>query len=706
MSTMSPEIDSAFTVEGRPCFKAKQVEDFVQEHYGLHGVATPLPAEWDQNFKLESVDGTRHVVKIANAGTDPELLEFQNDAMQRLGANWKPGVTPCVIKSISGQTIGEIRSSSGQAHALRVLTWLDGEPMSSVNDRSPELLEEIGSALGEMDVVLETFEHPAMGRTLRWDLAQGQWISGYTKHILDLRKRGIVERMLLQFRGRVAPRFADLPTSVVHNDANDENILLVRAEDGTYRLAGLLDFGDMVRTNTINELAIAGAYAILDHDDPMAILGALTRGYHAARPLNDVEFKALFPLLCLRLCISVTNSAMTMVDDPDNTHRLSTDGPAWDMLDRLESIDWREAENVIREACGLEPQPFAMSETSDRLRVARTQRIGPSLSLAYDAPLEIIRGRGQFLYEPNERANLDCVNNVCHVGHCHPRVVEALATQAATLNTNTRYLHPILIEFARRLTDTLPESLSVCYFVNSGSEANELAVRLAKAFTGRRDAIVLENAYHGNTQTLIDLSPYKCEGQGGQGLPDWVHKVTMPDPYRGKYRGRDEEAGRKYAMEVGELCARLTREGMLPAFFIAEPVVGCGGQVVPPDGYLRYAFEHVRASGWVCIADEVQVGMGRAGKHWWAFQAQAACPDIVTMGKPIGNGHPLGAVVTTPDIAKAFDNGMEYFSTFGGNPVSMAVGLAVLDVIEEEGLRERATRISEYLKAGFYDLAK
>jgi 4-aminobutyrate aminotransferase-like enzyme len=230
-------------------------------------------------------------------------------------------------------------------------------------------------------------------------------------------------------------------------------------------------------------------------------------------------------------------SAIAAEDDPDNAHRQITDRLAWEMLEQLESLDWRDAENRVLEYCGMDSRQeisFGKRQrTYNELLSERKNRLGPSLSLSYKKPLEIVRGQGQFLFEPNEKAYLDCVNNICHVGHGHPKVVSALAEQATILNTNTRYLHPYRIEYAERLAATLPEPLNVCYFVNSGSEANELAVRLARAHTGRHDVIVLEGGYHGNTQTLVDLSPYKCEGPGGRGLPEWVHKVIKPDTYRG-----------------------------------------------------------------------------------------------------------------------------------------------------------------------------
>jgi 4-aminobutyrate aminotransferase-like enzyme len=341
----------------------------------------------------------------------------------------------------------------------------------------------------------------------------------------------------------------------------------------------------------------------------------------------------------------------------------------------------------------LTPPPKRRGE----LLADRRRLLGPSLSLSYAEPLEIVRGEGVWLYDQRGRAFLDCVNNICHVGHCHPAVVNAMSEQAARLNTNTRYLHETILAYAERLARTMPDPLGVCFFVCSGSEANELAMRMARAYTDRQDAVVLANAYHGNTATLVDHSPYKCEGRGGRGLPSWVRKVPMPDPYRGPYRGLDEATGKRYAETVEAVVRDMERDGKPPAFFIAESILGVAGQVVLPQGYLAGASGAIREAGGLYIADEVQVGFGRVGSHMWAFETQDVVPDIVTLGKPIGNGHPMGCVVTRPEIAEAFANGMEYFNSFGGNPVSCAVGMAVLDVIEKEGLRQNAAEVGAYL---------
>jgi 4-aminobutyrate aminotransferase-like enzyme/Ser/Thr protein kinase RdoA (MazF antagonist) len=330
---------------------------------------------------------------------------------------------------------------------------------------------------------------------------------------------------------------------------------------------------------------------------------------------------------------------------------------------------------------------------------ARRELLGQNLSVAYQQPLKIVRGWRQYLYDDTGRAFLDVYNNVPLVGHSHPRVVHAIQEQIALLNTNTRYLHDNVNRYAERLTRLLPEPLRICYFVNSGSEANELALRLARAHTGRQDVIVLEHAYHGHTTSLIDISPYKFDGPGGLGRKPWVHVAPIPDDYRGPYRRDDAAAGTKYAQHVAQLLEKMRAEGHRPAAYIAETLPSVAGQIVFPPGYLAEAYKHVRAAGALCIADEVQVGFGRLGVHFWGFETQGVIPDIVVLGKPIGNAFPLAAVVTTPEIAANFNNGMEFFSTFGGNPVACAAGLAVLDVLEEERLQGNALHVGTYLIA-------
>uniref|UniRef100_A0A672J7G8 Ethanolamine-phosphate phospho-lyase n=1 Tax=Salarias fasciatus TaxID=181472 RepID=A0A672J7G8_SALFA len=331
----------------------------------------------------------------------------------------------------------------------------------------------------------------------------------------------------------------------------------------------------------------------------------------------------------------------------------------------------------------------------------RKKHVGPSCKIFFSHdPIKIVRAKGQYMYDEKGQRYLDCINNVAHVGHCHPDVVKAGAQQMEQLNTNSRFLHDNLVLYAQKLQATLPSKLSVCYFVNSGSEANDLALRLAWQYTGHKDIITLENAYHGHVSSLIDISPYKFHQLSDAEHNPSVHVAPSPDVYRGKYRADHPDPATAYADEVKNIIEKVDKKGGKIAAFIAESLQSCGGQVIPPVGYFQQVAKHVREAGGVFIADEVQVGFGRVGSHFWAFQLQGDdfVPDIVTMGKPIGNGHPMSCVVTTTEVAEAFmSTGMEYFNTFGGNPVSCAIGLAVLDVIVKDDLQGNAVRVGRYL---------
>ena len=332
----------------------------------------------------------------------------------------------------------------------------------------------------------------------------------------------------------------------------------------------------------------------------------------------------------------------------------------------------------------------------NRLQKLRKKYLSQSFSLSYNEPLYLVRGRGQYLYDSKGNEYLDAVNNIQHVGHSHPKVTEAANEQFKKLNTNTRYLDKTILDYARALTDKLPSNLNKCYFTNSGSESNDLALRIARNHSNSKETIVLEGAYHGHVTSLIEISPYKHDGPGGKGPPEYVHVVPMPDPFRGIYRG--QSSGLKYAAEVKTILDEIRSDNKRVSAFIIEPILGCGGQIIPPNGFLSSSIKMVRDNNGVCIADEVQVGFGRMGESFWGFETQDIVPDIVTLGKSIGNGHPLSVVVTSEDLSNEFNNGMEYFNSFGGNPVSCAIGHAVLKVIEEEELQKNAFRVGNELK--------
>jgi 4-aminobutyrate aminotransferase-like enzyme/Ser/Thr protein kinase RdoA (MazF antagonist) len=672
-----------------PCrFSAAAGLGLARTLWGLGEIAVleELPSERDQNFLLER-GAERFVLKLARVQDDAALLDAQNEAMRRVAARTTRFRVPVPVPSAAGRLVEETTDTDGARRLVRVLRYLPGSPLAEADKDG--LATELGAVLGELSRALAGFRHPGAARDLYWDVRRAlDVVAEHAHEIADPERRALVARLAAQLE----PTFETIPQlrfSVVHNDANDYNVLV---EDG--RISGLLDFGDLLESVTVAEPAVGIAYAMLGAREPLAVARRLAAAFHERFALEPQEASALLPFALARLCASVTLAAHQRGVVPDNEYLSISERDAWALLEQFDRLPLREAQERVAAAC----TPQRSYRSSPELLEARRRLLGPSLSLSYRQPLHIVRGAGAYLYDADGRAYLDCVNNVCHVGHAHPRVVEAVVAQMAELNTNTRYLHEHLVAYAERLTATLPESLAVCYFVCSGSEANELALRLARAHTGRHDVVVLEAAYHGNTSTLVELSPYKFDGPGGAGRQPYVHVAPLPDTFRGPYRG--EDAGSRYAEAVGAALA----EAPAAAFF-AESLPGCGGQIVPPPGFLRDSFDRARAAGAVAVADEVQVGFGRAGSCFWGFELDGSVPDIVTLGKPIGNGYPLGAVVTTRAIADSFANGMEYFNTFGGSPVSCAAGLAVLDVIRDERLQEHAAGVGAYLLAGLRELA-
>ena len=933
-------------VQYAPRFSEHDAIRIAKDLFALDVTAKLLPSERDQNFRLSASNDQAYVLKIANSTELEAVLDFQNQAMIHIhdqGGMLGPdiAVAPQVCLSVREEQISSTRGDDGTTFFVRLLTYLPGKPLALVKPHNSHLLVSLGRFFGSLSHMLQDFDHPAAYRDFHWDLKNaGRILTQYIGLIKDANHQQMVQQFLDHYQAETESQLPDLRTSIVHSDGNDYNVLVAPDDPWHHKVTGVIDFGDMVHTQTINEVAIVCAYAMLDKNDPLATAKTIVDGYHQVYPLTEPELAVLFDLICMRLCMSVCHSANQYRHEPDNDYLRISEKPAWELLKKLADMHPNLAHYTFRQICGLPPVPQFDSVSAwlrkntnefgqivdDDLRAAnqlvldlsvgslllgsdgdaadlasvtekifqqmqaadvgvgigrynearlvyttdlfkarteemdehrtihlgidlykcsgapvyapldgtvhcienntapldygptiilahrtgddkpfytlyghlspdsltgldtgmpvakgrqiarvgepesnggwsphihfqiildmlgengnfpgvarpsereiwmsicpdpnlilgiptscfssgtrseaeiltlRRQNLGRNLSISYQSPLKIVRGRRQYLYTEDGRKYLDGVNNVCHVGHCHPHVVTAGQLQMPVLNTNTRYLHDNIIEYARRLLAKFPDPLNVCFFVCSGSEANELALRLARTYTGQYDVIMVDGAYHGNTQALIDISPYKHGRPGGRGAPAWAHKVVMPDGYRGPHKGSGAETGTRYAAYVNDTIQQIRGNGNGLAAFICESMLGCGGQIVLPDNYLAEAFRHVRAADGVCIVDEVQVGFGRAGSHFWAFESQDVVPDIVTLGKPIGNGHPLAAVITTAEIADAFANGMEYFNTFGGNPVSCAIGMAVLDVIEDEGLQENAQRAGKRLLGGMQGL--
>lgn len=676
-----------------PTFSNETLITLLQQHYLLEGELTELASYCDQNLLLMTTQ-QRYVVKVANSAEKKIELMMQNDAMTHLSANGLP--VPQVLENHENRQITEIEDDQQNTFYLRVLTYLPGDfyAQAEQQNMSTNLWQDLGRFMAKVANTLSDFKHQGAYRYFDWDLAHGYAICQEKKQHLAQDQKPLVEYFLSMYQAQVAPNLAKLPCSVIHNDANDHNLLVDNTSTPS-KITGLIDFGDMVFSQTINELAITAAYAMMEQTDPLATLTSTVVGFHELYPINHDEFDALPSLIALRLCTSVCNAAKAIKQQPDNEYLLVSVKPAWQLLSLLKEVNFYAISCQLKAACGINPD---QGKTKAEIKKFREKHLGKTLSLSFKEPLKIVRGQGAYLYDEQGNGYLDMVNNVCHVGHCHPKVVAAGQAQMAKLNTNTRFLHDNLVNYAEKLLATMPKSLSVCMFVNSGSEANELAFRLAKNYTGSSELLTVEGAYHGNTNACINASPYKFDGPGGEGAKDYVHKVMLPDPYRGKYQGNTTASANAYAEDVQRAIDELAAQDKKPGMFICESLQGVAGQIIMPEGYLQAVYPKVRNAGGVCIADEVQVGFGRVGSHMWAFETQDVVPDIVTLGKPIGNGHPMAAVITTQEIADAFVTGMEYFNTFGGNPVSCAIGAAVLDVITEEQLMENAQHTGDYLQ--------
>ncbi|TQV89710.1 aminotransferase class III-fold pyridoxal phosphate-dependent enzyme [Aliikangiella coralliicola] len=690
-----------------------QLLNILNEQYGLVGELSDLPSYIDLNRKLTTADGKQLVVKIANIHQSADDLAFENLVINRLSQESSIELqVPSLISAKSGDDLIEIKDEQNQSCLMRVIAFLDGKIWAETDTSQLSFVESLGESLAQIDKTLATIEHPAAHRYLKWDIRHSNIIvrkykSYIQNEVLDNTeenqtggtKINLINQALQSYEAQVLPLYEELPSQIIYNDANDYNLLV---NEEKQQVCGLFDFGDMVSSFRIAEIAIASAYAIMNKTNAEEIIGAMVQAYHQVNPLKPVEIKVLLPMIKMRLAVSLSLSSYQYSQSPENDYLLISQQGAWKALSQLDQID----------AISFELKLMWLTELNSKQELEQPQDIidyrkkhlSENLSLAYDEPLKIVAGRGAYLYNEKGTRYLDMVNNVCHVGHCHPGVVAAGQRQMSTLNTNTRYLHDNIVRFAEKLLSTMPKELSVCMFVNSGSEANELALRLARKYTNRKAMVVVEGAYHGNANACIDISPYKFDGPGGDGAPDWIKQTLVPDPYRGKYRGRNEETGLQYGKDVKRAIEALAQEDQPLCAFICESIQGVGGQVIHPPGYLKSAYAHVRDAGGVCIADEVQVGMGRVGTHWWAFQTQDVVPDIVTIGKPLGNGHPLAAVVTTQEIADSFVTGMEYFNTFGGNPVSCAIGCAVIDAVEQGGLMAHALQLGEYLQQGLRQL--
>lgn len=616
-----------------------------------------------------------------------EVLKAENEVLLLLNLE-NTGLYPKPISFTNTEFI-KVVTINNEVSIIRMLNFLEGSFLGDINaDKS--VYESLGYTLAKMNSKLSNHISNALkARKLEWDLQYFDLNKKYLNAIQKPKERSLVAYFFQQYQENVTPFLPELRKQVIHNDANEWNVLT-----NTKEVTGFIDFGDIAYAPLINEVAIAMTYAAYDKESPLEYAVAVLSSYHKVLPILEKEVALLYYLIAARLCTSVCNSAYAKQNNPENTYAAVSEINAWKTLKKWLAINPIYVENTFRNAIGL------ANKKSKALNLAlyeRQKHISPILSMSYKKPIQMERAAFQYMYDLHGNTYLDAYNNIPHVGHSHPLVIEAAKKQLLKLNTNTRYVYDLLAAYAEKLVAKFPKSLNKVFLVNSGSAASDLAIRMAKNHTGKSQVLVMEHGYHGNTQTSIDISDYKFNSKKGQGQKDYILKTTLPDAYRGKHgnigQAYAEDALDEFADELKDIAA-----------FIAEPVVGCGGQIPLANGYLKHVYPEIRKHGGVCISDEVQTGFGRLGDAFWGFELHDVVPDIVVLGKPMGNGHPIGAIVVTDEIAASFEEGVEFFSSFGGNPVSCAIGIAVLEVIEEEALQENAKEVGDYYQAALRKL--
>lgn len=665
------------------------MEDFqvlLKWHYQLEPTAIRLLEGYaDRTFLVQTADD-RYILKHQHATEElRHRIALENELTGKL-QDQTGYEFPVHVLTREGRAYAE-----EDGKILRLLTYLEGTFLAEA-PQTDSILDSLGGLLAQMNLQ-SRLTPPGMlaGSVIRWDLQHMELHRETLGLVADPRDRALIGHYLLQYESEVLPHRHELRKALIHNDANDWNVL---TRDG--RVCGIIDFGDMCHSWLINELAVAMTYVLTGREDPLAAGARVIQAYNRTIPLLPLELDLLYYLIAARMCMSLCNSAVSSRERPDSDYIRISEVPIRKLLRKWIAISPEKARNTFRQAAGMAPVPTPDAESYLR---RRKNILPPSLSLSYEVPIIMHRASFQYMFDSRGSTFLDAYNNIMLVGHCHPSVVDATSKVLRRLNTNTRYLYDELLDYGEHLLKYFPASLSRVFFVNSGSAATDLALRLCRAHTGRKKVLALEHGYHGNTLAGIDVSHYKHSP--GASYPDTL-LCPMPKVFGSGIADEASAAGHYSA-----LCETLLhRHHGEVAAFIAEPIMGCGGQVPLPHGFLPRVYEMVRAQGGLCISDEVQVGFGRLGTWNWGYEKFDVVPDMVILGKPMGNGHPIGAVVTTAEIASCFDAGPEFFSSFGGNPVSCAAGLAVLRVLESEGLRSHAAETGSYLKASLLELAR
>ena len=699
MTTRIKNNDIKFLDRNPPAFAIDKVKQIADDLFGLCGNFSPLETERDQNYCIQTQNNGSYVLKISNAEETPGVIDFQTKALLYIEQQDPTLPVPRVVRTQEGALTGLAKSSTGKQHIVHSLTYLPGVVMDDVA-KTPALWRNLGRMTGRLDLALRGFFHPHARHELLWDITRCAKLRPHTIHIPEAIARQNIETILDHTIADVLPRLKSSRHQVIHCDIDGHNVLSDPQRPDT--ITGILDFGDMVYAPLVTEIAVAADIVGLPAADLVDTLGCLVAGFDSVIPLEEVEIDLVYDLVLARLAVAAVIVAWRKVMTPGSGYLLSYETVYWQTIADLLAHGRYHVRNCLRMACRFPPycplgSDSEVPDETDKLLARRHQVLGTKLSLSYTSPLHRERGRGLWLYSPQGKAYLDAYNNVPVVGHCHPHVVKAISRQTAALNTNTRYIYRPILDYAERLVGELPGNLSVCVFVNSGSEANDIAWRIARFISGQRGALVMQDSYHGITEATSDLTTYEIKRHN---LPSHVQTLMSPDPYRGPYRHGEPDLAKRYAADADRAIAALAQDGLKPAAFMIDTAFISNGIPDVPEGYVQAVTVQVRAAGGLLIADEVQAGFGRSGTHMWGHVTHGVIPDIVTIGKPVGNGYPLGVVVTTPEILNAFVAETGLFSTFGGNPVACAAGMAVLDVLENEALLANAHLTGQYLRNG------
>jgi 4-aminobutyrate aminotransferase-like enzyme/Ser/Thr protein kinase RdoA (MazF antagonist) len=688
-----------------PSIGIAEGERIARDLYGLAVSLSALPGERDCNFRLRTAGvpgvatpgvatpgiptATREfVLKVLPAATDADSADCLVRVLDHLAEQDPTLPVPRLFPTLRGEAIGCF-SRGGIDYATCLVSFLPGRLMAEASP-SAALMQNVGVTLARVDRALQGFFHPSLTRRLAWDVRRLPELAEFAGDIESAAVRETVNKVCGAFRACL-PRLRGLRSQAIHGDCHGANLLVDGSRDS---VCGILDFGDMIHAPLIFEPAVAMSELLTEAAAPLESVSAVLHGYAQNRALQAEEVELVYDVLIARHAITLLVHAWRRHHDPRGARVLDgASAHAERSLQRLLNFDrqaltrsWHEAAGTVSPAVSAVAMPAA--------DIARRHRLmGVGAELFYEKPLHLVRGAGVWLYDPEGRAYLDVYNNVPHVGHTHPTVVAAIQRQTAILATHTRYLHGNILQYAEQLTARLPADLNACIFVNSGSEANDVAWRMAQLASGHRGGLVMEHAYHGITDAVAALTP-------SVGRPHDPRVVTIAPPPAGLRAGDAMGSAQltEAAQDADRAVARLAERGFAPAAFFIDTAITSSGIFDPPAAWAAAVTSRVRAAGGLVVADEVQYGLGRCGSHFWGFERRGLTPDIVTMGKPVANGYPMGVVVANRSLIEAFQAKFGFFSTFGGNAVAAAAGLAVLEVLDGEDLMANALATGSYLR--------